>query len=183
MSFERSQNFNLVVTQRSISTLSSFEGCLRITTQIHESQICFSTYWLIGRIAISLHEILKKYEEDFFVGLDLISCKYIFTLNAQTPVVPAVSSGTLESLGFDQTEIDAIMETTGTSTSTAVESATMIQDAQQSAVDAANSQINTLAPNTSVIASPAVQEAIAEVIGDEPAPAPIWGQDFFAAVR
>lgn len=107
----------------------------------------------------------------------------IFTLNAQTPVVPAVSSGTLESLGFDQTEIDAIMETTGTSTSTAVESATMIQDAQQSAVDAANSQINTLAPNTSVIASPAVQEAIAEVIGDEPAPAPIWGQDFFAAVR
>ncbi len=113
------------------------------------------------------------------LGLILLVASTIFTLNAQTPVVPAVSSGTLESLGFDQTEIDAIMETTGTSTSTAVESATMIQDAQQSAVDAANSQINTLAPNTSVIASPAVQEAIAEVIGDEPAPAPIWGQDFF----
>ena len=113
------------------------------------------------------------------LGLILLVASTIFTLNAQTPVVPAVSSGTLESLGFDQTEIDAIMETTGTSTSTAVESATMIQDAQQSAVDAANSQINTLAPNTSVIASPAVQEAIAEVIGDEPAAAPIWGQDFF----
>ena len=62
------------------------------------------------------------------------------SLQAQTPpVVPPVSSGTLESLGFDTEEIDAIMGTTGTST--AIDAASQIQDAQQTAVQNAMKNI------------------------------------------
>lgn len=103
------------------------------------------------------------------------------TLTAQTPpVVPPVSSGTLESLGFDTEEIDAIMGATGQSTSTAIESATQIQDAQQTAVQNAMNQEATLAPNTNSIPPAVVQEVIAEATdGNQPQASSIWGHDFF----
>lgn len=101
------------------------------------------------------------------------------TLNAQTPVIPGVSTSTLESLGFDTGEIDAIMSTTGaTGASTAVEAAAQVQEAQQNAVQQANDQLNNLPP--SVAAAPPA--AVAEVLGDNNATASasgIWGHDFF----
>ncbi|MBP8249766.1 MAG: SLBB domain-containing protein, partial [Chitinophagales bacterium] len=102
------------------------------------------------------------------------------SLQAQTPpVVPPVSSGTLESLGFDTEEIDAIMGTTGTST--AIDAASQIQDAQQTAVQNAMNQEATLAPNTSSIPPAVVAEVIAEATdgGSAPAASLIWGHDFF----
>ncbi|HNV99694.1 MAG TPA: SLBB domain-containing protein [Chitinophagales bacterium] len=100
------------------------------------------------------------------------------TLNAQTPVIPGVSSSTLESLGFDSGEIDAIMSTTGASTS--IEAAASIQDAQQSAVQQANDQLNSLPPAVTETAPPAALQA---VLQDEPQAGPaapvVWGQDFF----
>lgn len=100
------------------------------------------------------------------------------TLNAQTPVIPGVSSTTLESLGFDSGEIDAIMSTTGASTS--IEAAATIQDAQQSAVQQATDQLNALPPAVVETAPPAV---IQEVLSDGPESTPaapvVWGQDFF----
>ncbi len=100
------------------------------------------------------------------------------TLNAQTPVIPGVSSSTLESLGFDSGEIDAIMSTTGASTS--IEAAATIQDAQQSAVQQANDQLNSLPPAVTETAPPAALQA---VLQDEPQAGPaapvVWGQDFF----
>lgn len=103
------------------------------------------------------------------------------TLEAQTPVIPGVSTSTLESLGFDSAEIDAIMSTTGGSTTTAVESAAAIQDAQQTAVQQANDQLNTLAPNTATLPPPVVEQVIEQVTSDGAtvAPAGIWGQDIF----
>jgi len=100
------------------------------------------------------------------------------TIFAQTPpVIPPVSSGTLESLGFDSGEIDAIL---GTSTSASADAAAQIQDSQQEAVDNANSQINTLAPNTSAIPASVIQDVIqdAGTVADE-TPSLIWGHDFF----
>ena len=90
-------------------------------------------------------------------------------LSAQTPVVPPVSSGTLESLGFDSAEIDAIMGTSGVSTS--VDAASQIQDAQQTAVQNAMNQEATLAPNTSSIPPAVVAEVIAEATDGGSAPA------------
>jgi len=100
------------------------------------------------------------------------------TIFAQTPpVIPPVSSGTLESLGFDSGEIDAIL---GTSTSASADAAAQIQNSQQEAVDNANSQINTLAPNTSAIPASVIQDVIqdAGTVADE-TPSLIWGHDFF----
>ncbi len=99
------------------------------------------------------------------------------TLNAQTPVIPGVSSSTLESLGFDTGEIDAIMSTTGASTS--IEAAATIQDAQQNAVEQANDQLNSLPPAVVETTPPAVvQEILDDVTATPPAPV-VWGQDLF----
>jgi len=112
-----------------------------------------------------------------FIVLAVALC-FSATIFAQTPpVIPPVSSGTLESLGFDSGEIDAIL---GTSTSASADAAAQIQDSQQEAVDNANSQINTLAPNTSAIPASVIQDVIqdAGTVADE-TPSLIWGHDFF----
>lgn len=123
---------------------------------------------------------MKKFSS---ITLLLLVVGFTQTLYAQsTPIVPGVSSSTLESLGFDSAEIDAIMSTTGSSTSTAVEAAAQIQDAQQSAVQAANNQLNTLAPNTATLPPPVVEQVIEQAISNDTpssAPAGIWGQDIF----
>jgi len=112
-----------------------------------------------------------------FIVLAVALC-FSATIFAQTPpVIPPVSSGTLESLGFDSGEIDAIL---GTSTSASADAAAQIQNSQQEAVDNANSQINTLAPNTSAIPASVIQDVIqdAGTVADE-TPSLIWGHDFF----
>jgi len=118
----------------------------------------------------------KRMKSSSSIALLLLAVIGTQTLNAQ--VIPTVSSTTLESLGFDSAEIDAIMSTTGTST--AVEAAATIQDAQQQAVDQANDQLNALPPAvTETVPAPVIQEIISD--GGTPAvsPAPVWGQDFF----
>ena len=117
-------------------------------------------------------------------GLILTALSLTSLWSQTPPAVPVVPSGTLESLGFDQAEIDAILETSGMSTttgavSTSIDAAAQIQDSQQSAVDAANEQLNTLAPNTTTLPAP-VQEIVQQVENaDNTSPSPIWGQDFF----
>ncbi len=112
-----------------------------------------------------------------FIVLAVALC-FSATIFAQTPpVIPPVSSGTLESLGFDSGEIDAIL---GTSTSASADAAAQIQDAQQEAVDNANSQVNTLAPNTSTIPASVIQEVIQDAgTTAGGTPSLIWGHDFF----
>ncbi len=95
--------------------------------------------------------------------------------------IPQVPPGTLESLGFDQAEIDAILETSGlpAGTTTVADPSTQIIDAQQNAVDQANEQLNSLAPNSNSLPAP-VQEIVQAVTDDGGnTPALIWGQDFF----
>lgn len=103
------------------------------------------------------------------------------SLSAQTPgTVPPVSTSTLESLGFDAGEIDAIMGASGQTTATSVSTQELIQDAQQTAVDNANSQVNTLAPNSSTIPAAIIQEVIEDNNEGGEAPSSlIWGHDLF----
>jgi len=111
----------------------------------------------------------------FLAGLVLTTLISTSAIRAQTPTT--IPSGTLESLGFDEAEIDAILQTSGVETAT--DAATQIQDAQQQAVDQATEQINDLAPNTATMPE-AVQEVVQEAVSDgTQAPAAVWGQDFF----
>lgn len=99
----------------------------------------------------------------------------LITVSAYSQSIPPVSEGTLESLGLDQSSIDAILSTTGQTTTTTPTAAETILDAQENAVQQANDQINT----TVAAPPPAIAEIIADVTGEPSAPATIWGQDFF----
>ncbi len=108
-------------------------------------------------------------------SLCLVSAICLFSANLYAQTIPPVSSGTLESLGLDQSAIDAIMSTAGQSATTAVDAAAQIQDAQQAAVQQSTQQTSA-AP---AAVPEAVQEIVQEAVAAESAPATIWGQDFF----
>ncbi|MFI5172398.1 MAG: polysaccharide biosynthesis/export family protein, partial [Chitinophagales bacterium] len=105
-------------------------------------------------------------------GLIVFVLSSLLTVTAQTQTIPPVSSGTLESLGLDQSSIDAILSTTGQTTTTGTSD--QVLDAQQNAVQQATDQTISPAAPPPVVAE--IMEAADETPGVPPA---IWGQDLF----
>ncbi|MBC8173807.1 MAG: SLBB domain-containing protein [Chitinophagales bacterium] len=99
---------------------------------------------------------------------------------ATVPGVGAISEGTLQSLGFTQEEIDAVMSslgqptTTTTTTTSAIEQATILQ--QEGTQAATQQQVLTTTPATTI------QDAVVAVVADTGKtgdPGTVFGQDFF----
>lgn len=129
-------------------------------------------------------------------GLILFTFTATLPLQAQTttgsitvPGVGTVSESTLESLGLSDSEIDAVMNSIGGTTTTttpavpsATETITSTQQADQQEVTQQENQ-NTPPDTTYPLTSPAVQpmdtSMQAKDTGEAEVPAPIWGQDFF----
>ncbi|MEZ5014524.1 MAG: SLBB domain-containing protein [Chitinophagales bacterium] len=122
-------------------------------------------------------------------GLILLLLSVPTTIFAQVPITSSVSQSTLESLGFSQSEIDAILQSTGQSSVSASDVAGQIENAQdqsenmqENAAEHANEQINSIAPNTESLPAPVqevVQDVVQDVTADQPAPGAVFGQDLF----
>jgi protein involved in polysaccharide export with SLBB domain len=94
------------------------------------------------------------------------------------PPVTGISEGTLQSLGFDQTEIDAIMNASGVSTTgtttTATDAASQTQPAQQQATGQPTTTTTIAPPDTTT--TPITPQQTTDTGGVS---APVFGQDFF----